>query len=95
MSFLDFLHYDNEIISYGSLINIFQLSVFCPVSLRRWIGKLCPINGYQATKEVYYSALLSSVVKNEKKKRGRPTERVRGLRRVTDVGYGLVSNCGG
>jgi hypothetical protein len=28
-------------------------------------------------------------------KRGRPDERVLGLRRVRDVGYGLVSNCGG
>jgi len=33
------------------------------------------------------------MVKDEK--RGRPTERVLGLRRVTDVGCGLVSNCGG
>jgi len=33
------------------------------------------------------------MVKDEK--RGRPAERVLGLRRVTDVEYGLVSNCGG
>jgi hypothetical protein len=33
------------------------------------------------------------MVKDEK--RGRPAERVLGLRSVADVGYGLVSNCGG
>jgi hypothetical protein len=33
------------------------------------------------------------MVKDEK--HGRPAERVLGLRIVTDVGYGLVSNCGG
>lgn len=39
-----------------TLLIFLHWSVFCPISLWRWIRTLCPVNGYQATKQLYYSA---------------------------------------